>query len=93
MQNGVRRAKALEEHWERKEWLRVQRRLEGRINALIRAVCTDIHGPVENLAREFCTGCLLHSFWEEARGFPDLLKQKPSSLFILLDGAESQLHP
>lgn len=90
---GIRRAKALEAHWERKERLRVEMCLEGRVDALIRAICTDLHRPVENLAREFCKGCLLHSSREEARGFHDLLKQKPSSLFILLEGPETQLPP
>jgi hypothetical protein len=38
--------------------------------------CLDLHGPVENLAGDSCEGGF--------RGFHKLLRQKPSSLFIVL---------
>jgi hypothetical protein len=43
-----------------------------------------LHGPTENPSTESCEGGFLQSFIEEMRGFHDLLRQKPSSLFILL---------
>jgi hypothetical protein len=50
----------------------------------MRAVCTDLRGPVEKPALESCEGSVLKSFREQMRGWYHLLKQKPSSLFMLL---------
>jgi hypothetical protein len=54
---------------------------EGRVSVLIRAVWEDLYDPVENPPRESCEGGFLQSF---RGGIHDLLRQKPSSLFILL---------
>lgn len=48
---------------------------EGRVDALISAVCSGLFGPLLNLPRENC---------DEMRGLLDFLRQKPSSVFILL---------
>jgi hypothetical protein len=47
-------------------------------------VCTDQHGLVEDPDLPSRCGGFLRSFREQRRGFHDLLRQKPSSLFILL---------
>jgi hypothetical protein len=49
--------------------------------------CPDkgsVHGSAENPDQQFCDGGFLRSFREQMRGFHNLLRQKPSSLFILL---------
>jgi hypothetical protein len=45
---------------------------------------TDLRGPAENPDMLSCCGGFLRYFREQRRGFHDLLRQKPSSLFILL---------
>jgi hypothetical protein len=57
---------------------------ESRASALIRDVFTGLRGPVENLTNEPCEGRYLRSFRKDMRGVHDLLRQKPSSMFILL---------
>jgi hypothetical protein len=47
-------------------------------------VCEDLRGLVKNPDLPSCWCGFLRSFREQVRGFHDLLKQKPSSLFILL---------
>jgi hypothetical protein len=49
---------------------------EGIFYALIRAVCTDLRGPVENPDLLSCNGGFLQSFREQKKGFHDLLRQK-----------------
>jgi hypothetical protein len=44
----------------------------------------DLCGLAENPDLLSCYGGFLQSFREQMRGLHDLLKQKPSSLFILL---------
>jgi hypothetical protein len=46
---------------------------------------------MENSSRVSCQGGFILSFREEMRGFHDLLKQKPSTVFILLDKAQSHV--
>jgi hypothetical protein len=70
MWRGICRAKGV---WDRKEGCRVDGCL-GRAELVSRrAVCVDLCGFVENLSIESCEG-----------GFLPRLRQKPSSLFILL---------
>jgi hypothetical protein len=58
---------------------------EGIFCALIKAVCTDLCGPAENSDLLSCDEGFLRSFREQMRGFHDLLlRQKPTSLFIML---------
>jgi hypothetical protein len=57
---------------------------EGIFCALIQTVCTDLHGPVENPDLLSCDGGFLQHLREHMRGFHDSLRQKSSSLFILL---------
>jgi hypothetical protein len=52
-----KRAKIAAGGRERKEGPR-----EGRVDALIWAVCIDLHGPVENSTRESCGGVFLRSW-------------------------------
>jgi hypothetical protein len=52
--------------------------------ALISAVCTDLRGAAENPDLMSCDGGFLRAFRQQMRGFHDLFRQKPSSLFILL---------
>jgi hypothetical protein len=54
------------------------------MRALMRAACTHLHGAMENPALESCEGGFLKSFREQMRGLHDLLRQKPSSLFMLM---------
>jgi hypothetical protein len=56
---------------------------EGTVYGPISARCTDLHGPTEN-PDLLCGKGFLQSFSKLIRGFHDLLRQKPSSLFILL---------
>jgi hypothetical protein len=58
---------------------------EGRIGALIRAVCMDLCGPTENQVLQSHEEGFLESFREQMRGFHSLLRQKPSSLFTSLE--------
>jgi hypothetical protein len=55
---------------------------EGRVGALMKAVCMDLHGLAENPPIVSCEGGFLQYFREQI-DFYDLLRQKPSSLFIL----------
>jgi hypothetical protein len=55
---------------------------QGRVSALIRAVCMDLHVPAENPSLH--SRGFLRSFREWVRGFHDLLRQKPSFLFMWL---------
>jgi hypothetical protein len=55
---------------------------DGRVGALIRAMFTDLGGPVEISTTGSCEGGFLLSFREGIRGFHDLLTQNPSSLMI-----------
>lgn len=64
---------------------------EGKVGAPVRAVCTDLYGPVENPFVESYGGGLLQSFREQMRSFHDLLRQKRSSLFILLGWSSNHL--
>jgi hypothetical protein len=58
---------------------------EGKFCSVIRAVCTDLSGPVQNHDLLSCDGDFLRSFREQMRGFhDDLLGQKPSPLFTFL---------
>jgi hypothetical protein len=50
------------------------------LSALVRAVCTDLRGPVENPDLSSCDGGFLQSFREHVGGFHDLLRQNSSSL-------------
>jgi hypothetical protein len=52
---------------------------------MIRAMCLGLRGPVENTTRESFEGGFLPYFTLQMRGFLDLLWQKPSSLFVLLE--------
>jgi hypothetical protein len=61
---------------------------EGTIGALIRTVSMDLLGPKENPNQQSCDGGFLQYLREQLRSFHDLLRQKPSSLFIL-----SELNP
>jgi hypothetical protein len=56
---------------------------EGVFFAMKRAVCTDLPSPAEIPYLLSCDGGFLRSFREQMRGFHDLLRQKPSSLFVL----------
>jgi hypothetical protein len=57
---------------------------EGIVCALIRAVWTGLRGLMENPDVLSCDGGFLRSFREQMRGYHDLLRQKPSSMFVLL---------
>jgi hypothetical protein len=50
----------------------------------MRGVCPGLDDTVENLSRESCKGGFLWSFREQMTGFHGLLRQNPTSLFILL---------
>jgi hypothetical protein len=47
-------------------------------------VCMGLCDPMENPTRESCEGGFLQYFREEIWGFHDLVRQKLSSIFILL---------
>jgi hypothetical protein len=53
---------------------------QGRVGALIRAVCTRACGPLENPTRESCEG----RFLTVSQGADEFVGQIPSSLFRLL---------
>jgi hypothetical protein len=64
---------------------------EDALCALIRAVCTDLRGPAENPDLLSYDWGFLRSFREQMRGFHDLLRQKPSSLFNLVGRSSSSI--
>jgi hypothetical protein len=57
---------------------------EGRIGVQTEAVLMDLCGLLEYLSKTSYEGGFLQSFREQMRGFCDVLRQKPSFLFILM---------
>jgi hypothetical protein len=63
------------------------------MGAHIRAMCTNLYGPLESPTRESCEGGVLQSFRKEMRCFHNLLRHKPSSLFTLLGWSSITIAP
>jgi hypothetical protein len=60
---------------------------EGRVGALLRAVCKQLRGPAERASVDSCEEGFLRSFTEQMEGLHDLLRQKPPSCSHYWDDA------
>jgi hypothetical protein len=63
---------------------------EDKVEVLIRTVYTDLCGPVENISRYSCEGGVPQSLKRRREIYVDLLRHKPSPLFISLGCSRPQ---